>query len=89
MDVSIGKTVNTKLIFNVMLSDVFNTKRFGSEIQTDYISQTILRRREGRFLRFSVTYLFGKFDTSLFKRFGRGNKSGNTPNMSGQDGLDQ
>ncbi len=88
MDVSLGKTVNTKLIFNLMLSDVFNTKRFGSEIQTDYISQTIQRRREGRFLRFSVTYLFGKFDTSLFKRFGRGNKSG-TPSMSGQDGLDQ
>jgi hypothetical protein len=89
MDVSLAKTINTKLILNLTLSDVFNTKRFGSDVTTDYISQEILRRREGRFLRFSVTYLFGKFDTSILKRFSRGNKQGNTtPNMGGQDGLE-
>lgn len=88
MDISLGKTVNTKLIFNLTLSDVFNTKRFGSDITTDFIAQEILRRREGRFLRFSVTYLFGKFDTSLFKRFGKGNKNAAQPSMGGQDGLE-
>lgn len=89
MDVSLGKTINTKLIFNLTLSDAFNTKRHGSDITTAYIDQVAMRRREGRFLRFSVTYLFGKFDTSIFKRFAKGNKNGTTqPNMGGQDGLE-
>ncbi|MBC7864545.1 MAG: TonB-dependent receptor family protein, partial [Bacteroidia bacterium] len=85
MDLSLGKNINQKYIFNLTLSDVFNTKKMGSVYNTpDYI-QTLNRRRETRFVRLSFTWLFGKFDTSIFKRRP---KSGDTPNMGGQDGLD-
>lgn len=82
MDVSLNKMINMKWIFNVTLSDVFNTKQFGYYITTDTYTQEMSRRRETRFLRFTVTYLFGKFDTSLFKKMG---KKGNNPG-GGQEG---
>jgi hypothetical protein len=57
----------------------------GTYLDTDYYTQSLSRRRETRYLRLSVTYLFGKFDSSIFKR--RGQK-GNNQNMGGADGLD-
>ncbi len=71
MDVSLNKMVNMKWIFNLTLSDVFNSKQFGYYITTDQYYQEMSRRRETRFLRFTITYLFGKFDTSIFKRMGK------------------
>jgi hypothetical protein len=85
MDISLNKMVSTKWVFNLTVSDVFNTKRMGTNIETDFYSQELSRRRETRYVRFSVTYLFGKFDSSIFKR--RGQK-GNNQNMGGADGLD-
>lgn len=85
MDVSLNKMISTKWVFNLTLSDAFNTKRMGSHLETDYYYQDLSRRRETRFLRFSVTYLFGKFDSSIFKNRG---KKGTNPNMGGQDGMD-
>lgn len=82
MDVSLNKMINMKWIFNVTLSDVFNTKQFGYLITTDTYTQEMSRRRETRFLRFTITYLFGKFDTSLFKKMG---KKGGNPG-GGQEG---
>ncbi len=86
MDVSLNKMLKAKWIFNVMLSDAFNTKRFGSHTTNTYFDQTLYRRREARFLRFSVTYLFGKFDTSILKRFSGKNK--NSTSQTGQEGGD-
>lgn len=90
MDISLNKMISTKWIFNLTLSDVFNTKRMGTHLESAstitlptqtidrlYV-QDMSRRRETRYLRFSVTYLFGKFDSSIFKMR---NKKGN----SGQD----
>lgn len=82
MDISLNKMISTKWIFNLTLSDVFNTKRMGTSLATDYYTQDLSRRRETRYLKFSVTYLFGKFDSSIFKMRG---KKGTTTD-GGQDG---
>lgn len=82
MDISLNKMISTKWIFNLTLSDVFNTKRMGSHLETDFYVQDLSRRRETRFLKFSVTYLFGKFDSSIFKNRG---KKGNNQDM--QEGM--
>ncbi|MBK7311148.1 MAG: outer membrane beta-barrel protein [Sphingobacteriaceae bacterium] len=84
MDVSLNKMVNMKWIFNLTLSDAFNTKQHGYYISTDTYYQEATRRRESRFLRFTITYLFGKFDTSIFKKMGK--KGGGGSDMGGQGG---
>ena len=86
MDVSLNYMYQTKWIFNATLSDVFNTRRMGTHYETPYYNQDLSRRRESRYFRFTVTYLFGKMDASIFKRGkqmkGMGGQEGN------QDGLD-
>jgi iron complex outermembrane receptor protein len=83
MDISLNKMISTKWVFNLTLSDVFNTKRMGTSLATNYYTQDLSRRRETRYLKFSVTYLFGKFDSSIFKM--RGKKS--TGQDQGQEGM--
>lgn len=86
MDLSLNKMIGTKWVFNATLSDVFNTRRMGTHYETPYYIQDLSRRRESRYVRFTVTYLFGKMDASIFKRGkqmkGMGGDQGN------QDGLD-
>lgn len=86
IDLSLNYMIATKWIFNATLSDVFNTRRMGTHFETPYYNQDLSRRRESRFVRFTVTYLFGKMDASIFKRGkqmkGMGGQEGN------QDGLD-
>ncbi|MBI3519755.1 MAG: outer membrane beta-barrel protein [Bacteroidetes bacterium] len=86
MDISLNYMYQTKWIFNATLSDVFNTRRMGTHYETPYYNQDLSRRRESRYFRFTVTYLFGKMDASIFKRGkqmkGMGGQEGN------QDGLD-
>jgi outer membrane receptor for ferrienterochelin and colicin len=86
MDISLNKMISTKWVFNATLSDVFNTRRMGTHYETPYYIQDLSRRRESRYFRFTVTYLFGKMDASIFKRArqmkGMGGQEGN------QDGLD-
>lgn len=83
MDISLNKMINTKWIFNLTLSDVLNTKRMGTSLETDFYTQDLSRRRETRYLKFSVTYLFGKFDSSIFKM--RGKKG--APSQDQGDGM--
>lgn len=68
MDVSINKEL--KKVWNITLSvnDVFNTRRFGTYYESDYMIQDVSRRREVRFIRLTVSYRFGEMDASLFKR---------------------
>jgi hypothetical protein len=86
VDISLNYMYQTKWIFNATLSDVFNTRRMGTHFETPYYNQDLSRRRESRYVRFNVTYLFGKMDASIFKRGkqmkGMGGQEGN------QDGLD-
>ncbi len=85
MDISLNKMIGTKWNLNLTLSDAFNTKRMGMNTSSDYYIQEISRRREARYLRFTVTYMFGKLDTSIFKR----RKGNQQQNMGGNpDGLD-
>jgi len=86
MDISLNKMIGTKWVLNATLSDVFNTKRMGTHYETPYYIQDMSRRREQRFFRFSVTYIFGKMDASIFKK---GKQMRNQDNQQGgQDGLD-
>jgi hypothetical protein len=86
MDISLNKMIGTKWVLNATLSDVFNTKRMGTHYQTPYYIQDLSRRREARFFRFSVTYIFGKMDASIFKK---SKQMRNQDNQQGnQDGLD-
>jgi iron complex outermembrane recepter protein len=84
MDASLNKMVGTKWVFNLSLNDVFNTKVMGTRLETDFYYQDLSRRRETRYLKFAVTYLFGKLDASIFKK--RSTK-GPSQSMS-SDGLD-
>jgi hypothetical protein len=68
MDATLSYNYKFKWMFNLLLSDCFNTKRMGSHYDTPYYIQDMSRRRESRYLRFSITYLFGKMDVSIFKR---------------------
>lgn len=86
MDISLNKMIGTKWVFNATLSDVFNTRRMGTHYETPYYIQDLSRRRESRYFRFTVTYMFGKMDASIFRKAkqmkGMGGQEGN------QDGLD-
>ena len=76
MDVTISKNLMQKFIFTLLLSDVFNTKRNGTNYNTpDYI-QDLSRRRETRYLKFTLMYMFGKMDSSLFKKMKQQKKEG-------------
>jgi outer membrane receptor protein involved in Fe transport len=85
VDFSVNKMFGTKWTLNLTLSDAFNTRRMGAHYETPYYIQDLSRRRETRYLRFSVSYMFGKMDASIFKRKP---PRGQTDNQGNQDGLD-
>jgi hypothetical protein len=68
VDATLGYNYKYKWMFNLLLSDAFNTKRMGSIMDAPYYIQEISRRRESRYVRLSVTCMFGKADASIFKR---------------------
>ncbi|MCC7050181.1 MAG: TonB-dependent receptor [Bacteroidia bacterium] len=87
MDFSLNKSIKMKWTINATISDVFNTKKMGMHYETPYYTQDLSRRRETRFYKISVTYIFGKMDSSIMRKFKSmrregGNQGGN------QDGLD-
>lgn len=83
MDFSASKMIKRKVIINASVSDMFNTKRMGTEISTANYEQSLMRRRESRFFKLNVTFLFGKMDASIFKK----RKGGANPMGGNQDGL--
>ena len=85
MDVSLNYMIQTKWIFNATLSDAFNTRRMGTNYTTPYYIQDLARRRETRYFKFSVTYLFGKMDASIFKK---GKQMRGMGQEGNQDGLE-
>ncbi len=76
MDVTISKNIKQKLTFTLLLSDVFNTKRNGTNYNTSEYTQELSRRRETRYLKFTLMYMFGKMDSSLFKKLKQQKKEG-------------
>ncbi len=66
-DISMNKSIKQRFFLNLTLSDVLNSKQRGSNYFTpDYI-QHLINRREARYLKFTVTWMFGKPDTSKKK----------------------
>jgi hypothetical protein len=86
MDISLNKTINNKWNINATVSDVFNTRRMGTHYETPYYIQDLSRRRENRYFRISVSYMFGKMDASIFKRPKQ--SRGSEQQQGNQDGLD-
>lgn len=68
IDVSLNKEIMKTLSFNLIVNDIFNTRRFGTYYESDVIQQNISRRRETRFVRLSITWRFGEMDASLFRK---------------------
>lgn len=67
-DISANYTHNKHWQWSLTLSDMFNTKRFGTRIENAVYTQTLVRRWEQRYVRMNVTYTFGEQDVSLFRR---------------------
>lgn len=83
LDATLSKSIKQKLTFTLLVSDVFNSKRFGTNYNTtDYI-QDLSRRRETRYVRLSVMYMFGKMDASIFKKMKQQKKEGGGDDQSG------
>jgi outer membrane cobalamin receptor len=87
MDLSFSKTIQMKWTFNFTISDVFNTKRMGSHYETAFYIQDLSRRRETRYFKLTVTYIFGKMDSSIMRKF-RSMRKDNGGQGGAQDGLD-
>ncbi|MFN3875063.1 MAG: outer membrane beta-barrel protein, partial [Flavobacteriales bacterium] len=60
----IAKGINAVLSVN----DVFFSRRWGSIIDTDRLYQESFRRREMRYVRFTLTWRFGEQNQSIFRR---------------------
>jgi iron complex outermembrane recepter protein len=66
-DISLNKSIKQRFFLNLTLSDVMNSKQRGSNYFTPDYTQHLMNRREARFLKFTVTWMFGKPDTSKKK----------------------
>ncbi|HXB40195.1 MAG TPA: outer membrane beta-barrel protein [Bacteroidia bacterium] len=84
MDATLSYNWKYKWMFNLLLSDCFNSKRMGTNYVTPYYTQEMSRRRESRYIRLSVTYLFGKMDVSIFKKAKQ--QKGDSSQMDGMGG---
>ena len=86
-DISVNKLIGTTWVINATLSDVLNSRVMGFHYETPYYIQELSRRREARFFRLSISYIFGKMDASIFKRAKQMRSMGEGQGGS-QDGLD-
>lgn len=81
MDISLSKSIMKFITATIQVSDVFNSKRHGIDFITpDYI-QNLSRRRETRFVKFTLSVMFGKADASLFKRAKQQRSNQASPDM--------
>ncbi len=68
LDLSLSHDLTKKLTGVLAVNDVFFTRRWGNIIDTDRLYQESFRRREMRFVRFTLTWKFGEQNTSIFRR---------------------
>ena len=68
MDLSVNKEFNKHWSASATLSDVFNSKQFGTFYSSEVFQQDISRRWETRYVRFNLTYKFGEPDFSFFRK---------------------
>ena len=59
---------NKMATVTVNVSDIFNTRKSETFSESPFFTQTTIRRRDPQIVRVNLSYRFGKFDVSLFKR---------------------
>jgi hypothetical protein len=74
-DVSLSKDFGF-VALNLTVSDVANTRSFGTYYNTPDYTETTIRRRDPRYARLGATFKFGKMDSSLFKKLKKLKKEG-------------
>lgn len=87
MDVTISKNIKQKLTFTLLVSDVFNSKRFGNNYDTPQYTQDLSRRRETRYIKLTLMYMFGKMDSGVFKKMKQMKKEGGDDQGMGGGGF--
>lgn len=68
LDASVSRDFTRKLTGVLSVNDVFFSRRWGNTVDTDRVYQESFRRREMRFVRFTLTWKFGEQNTSLFRK---------------------
>lgn len=71
VDASISHDFTRKLTGVLSVNDIFFSRRWGNTVDTPLLYQESFRRREMRFVRFTLTWKFGEQNTSLFRRRGQ------------------
>jgi hypothetical protein len=84
LDASISHDITKRLTAVVNVNDVFFSRRWGNTIDTPRLFQENFRRREQRYVRFTLTWRFGEQNTSLFRR--RVQQQRPEPGSGGGDG---
>ena len=70
VDASVSHDFKKKLTGVLSVNDLFFTRLWGNTIDTPYLYQESFRRREMRFVRFTLTWKFGELNMSLFRKKG-------------------
>ncbi|MBK7751948.1 MAG: outer membrane beta-barrel protein [Flavobacteriales bacterium] len=76
VDLSLSKDFTKRIGAVLSVNDVFFTRKWGNIVETDRLSQESYRRREMRFVRFTLTWKFGEQNASLFRRKQPGREPG-------------
>ncbi|MBL7950596.1 MAG: outer membrane beta-barrel protein [Flavobacteriales bacterium] len=71
LDASVSHDFTKKLTGVLSVNDVFFSRRWGNTVDTAYLYQESFRRREMRFVRFTLTWKFGEQNMSLFRKRGQ------------------
>lgn len=71
-DLSMSYRINKSFDFTATLSDVFNSKKFGTTFESIDLIQETVRRWETRFFRVNLTWKFGEAGQSIFRRKSKG-----------------
>lgn len=71
LDASVSHDFTRKLTGVLSVNDVFFSRRWGNTVETPFLYQESFRRREMRFVRFTLTWKFGEQNMSLFRRRGQ------------------
>ena len=82
LDASLNLNFTKKLSLTATVSDIFNTRVFGTIYLTPTFEQKTVRRWESRHVRFMLTWKFGEPDVSVFSRRRSGRR---TPGSGGSE----
>jgi hypothetical protein len=82
LDATLNLNFTKKLSLTATVSDIFNTRVFGTIYLTPTFEQKTVRRWESRHVRFMLTWKFGEPDVSVFSRRRSGRR---TPGSGGSE----